>query len=117
GIGPRYCPPAPAAGNTFQRALAMGFFNMSTGDVPVFKCIADNYAISDNYHQGVMGGTGANFIYLGTGDAGFFSDGNGNPTAPPSNHIENPDPQASTNNFYTQDGYAGRCYVNCSDAS
>jgi len=64
-----------------------------------------------------MGGTGANFIYLGTGDVGFFSDGNGNPTIPPSNQIENPDPQASTNNFYTQDGYAGGSYVNCSDAS
>ena len=117
GIGPQNFPPAPTAGNTFQGALAMGFFNMSTGDAPVFKFIADNYAISDNYHQGVMGGTGANFIYLGTGDAGFFSDGNGNPTIPPSNQIENPDPQASTNNFYTQDGYAGGSYVNCSDAS
>ena len=41
----------------------MGFFNVSGGDAPVLKFIADNYAMSDNYHQGVMGGTGANFIY------------------------------------------------------
>ena len=53
----------------------MGFYNMSQGDVPVFKFIADNYALADNYHQGIMGGTGADFIYLGTGDAAFYSDG------------------------------------------
>jgi phospholipase C len=40
----------------------MGFYNMSTGDAPFFKQMADNYSISDNYHQFVMGGTGANFI-------------------------------------------------------
>jgi acid phosphatase len=115
GIGPQNFPPAPTPANTFQGALAMGFNNMAAGDAPVFKFIADNYAISDNYHQGVMGGTGANFIYLGTGDFGFFSDGNGNPLAPFSNQIENPNPQQGTNNFYTQDGYAGGSYVNCSD--
>src|SRR3984893_1883436 len=47
--------------NTFQGGLAMGFYNMNTGDAPFFKQMADNYAISDNYHQFVMGGTGANF--------------------------------------------------------
>src|SRR3984893_16828569 len=46
----------------FQGGLAMGFYNMNTGDAPFFKQMADNYAISDNYHQFVMGGTGANFI-------------------------------------------------------
>jgi len=48
--------------NTYQGGLAMGFYNMSTGDAPFFKQMADNYSISDNYHQFVMGGTGANFI-------------------------------------------------------
>ena len=43
--------------------------------MPVFKFIADNYALADNYHQGIMGGTGADFIYLGTGDAAFYRDG------------------------------------------
>jgi phospholipase C len=33
------------------------------------------------------------------------------------NQIENPDPVSGTNNYYTQDGYAGGSYVNCSDPS
>ena len=42
---------------------------------------------------------------------------------PPSNQIENPDPVASTNNWYTNDGYGGSSvalagsYVNCADQS
>jgi acid phosphatase len=115
GTGPQNFPPAPTPSDTFQGGVAMGFFNMASGDAPVFKYVADHYAISDNYHQGIMGGTGANFIYLGTADVGYFSDGNGHPLTPPSNQIENPNPQSGTNNFYTQDGYAGGSYVNCSD--
>jgi phospholipase C len=38
--------------------------------------------MSDNYHQAVMGGTGANHIALGTGYAAFYQDTNGNPTTP-----------------------------------
>src|SRR5258708_33198598 len=40
---------------------------------------------------------------------------------PPTGQIENPNPQAGTNNWYTQDGYgnatlaAGGSYVNCAD--
>jgi phospholipase C len=49
--------------------------------------------MSDNYHQAVNGGTGANHIMLGTGYAMAFSNGNGNPAVPPSNQIENPNPQ------------------------
>ena len=100
--------PAPAPftdQSTRQGAVAMGFYNMSQGDVPVFKFIADNYALGDNYHQGIMGGTGADFIYLGTGDAAFYSDGDGNAQRPPDNQIENPNPLRGTNNWYTQDGY------------
>jgi hypothetical protein len=36
---------------------------------------------------------------------------------PFSNQIENPDPVAGTNNYYTQDGYSGGSYVNCSDST
>ena len=39
--------------------------------------MADKYALSDNFHQSVMGGTGANHIMLGFGDAIFYSDGKG----------------------------------------
>ena len=93
----------------------MGFYNMTQGDVPVFKFIADNYALGDNYHQGIMGGTGADFIYLGTGDVAFYSDGSGNPLRPPDNKIENPDPRPGTNNWYGSDGFQGGSYVNCAD--
>jgi phospholipase C len=58
--------------------------------------------MSDNYHQAMMGGTGANHVMLGTGDAIFWSDGNGNPTTPPS-HIANPDPLPGTDDVYTVD--------------
>jgi phospholipase C len=63
-----------------------------------------------------MGGTGANFLALVTGDVAFFTQ-NGRPAVPFTNQIENPDPQPGTNNFYTHDGYTGGSYVNCSDGS
>jgi acid phosphatase len=108
--------------STFQGALDMGFYNMAAGDAPVFNFLSHHYAMSDNYHQSVMGGTGANHIMLGTGDAAFYQDAAGNATPPPSGEIENPDAQPGTNNFYTQDGYGGTgtnggSYSNCSDQS
>ena len=127
--------------STGEGSTAMGFYNVLQGDAPYLKQLADNYAMSDNFHQSVMGGTGANHIMLGTGDAMFFSDGNGNPMTPPHNQmvasgspnagivdeIENPDPQPKTNNYYTQDGYGsgsfgspssgGGTYSNCSNST
>ncbi len=100
-----------------EGATSMGFYNVNNGDMPYFKSLADNYAISDNYHQPVMGGTGANSVMIGIGDAIWYSDGKGNPATPPQNEIENPNPQPGTNNFYTQDGYSGGTYSNCSDPS
>jgi phospholipase C len=93
----------------------MGFFNMATGDVPGFKYLADTYAMSDNFHQSIMGGTGANHIAVGTGLAIYYTDGQGHVATPPTNEIENPNPQPGTNNDYTQDGYSGGSYSNCSD--
>jgi len=104
-----------------EGATAMGFYNVQQGDVPYFKMLADTYSMSDNFHQSVNGGTGANHIMLGTGDAIWFSDSNGNPLQPPHNQmvasgspnagvvdeIENPNPLANTNNWYIQDGYGG----------
>ena len=71
--------------STREGSTSMGFYNMQQGDAPYLKYLADNFAISDNYHQAVMGGTGANHIMLGTGDAIWFSDGSGNPAEPPHN--------------------------------
>src|ERR1700747_3413298 len=77
--------------------------------------------MSDTCHQSVNGGTGANHIMLGHGDAIFFSDGHGNAKVPPHNvevdpgtanagivdEVENPNPAIGTNNWYTEDGYGG----------
>ncbi len=116
GIGPQNSPPAPTPANTYSGGEALGFYNMSAGDVPEFKALADRYAISDNYHQFVMGGTGANFISIASADVAFHNQ-NGAPDMPPANQIENPDPQPGTNNFYIQDGYGGGSYVDCADSS
>ncbi|KAA6457626.1 phosphoesterase [Acidobacteria bacterium AB60] len=126
--------------STKEGSTSMGFYNMLQGDAPYLKYLADHYAMSDNYHQAVQGGTGANHIMLGFADDIWFADTHGNPTIPPHNEflsagpnsgtvdeIENPDPAPGTNNWYTQDGYGngsygspssgGGTYSNCSDAS
>jgi phospholipase C len=110
--------PAPATFSDTtigEGALAMGFYNMTAGDVPYLKQLADAYTISDNYHQPILGGTGPNHIAIGNGLALFYSDGHGHVATPPANQIENPDPQSGSNNFYSQDGYAGGSYSKCAD--
>ena len=32
----------------------MGFYNVQRGDAPLLKRLADQYTISDNYHQPAM---------------------------------------------------------------
>jgi phospholipase C len=102
---------------TGEGSAAMGFYNMAQGDAPYFKQLADEYTISDNFHQSVMGGTGANHIMFGFADSIFYTDSNGKAAVPPVNQVENPNPQPSTNNWYDQDGYSGGSYVNCGDIS
>jgi phospholipase C len=133
---------APGKVTTGEGATAMGFYNVQAGDMPYFTELADTYSMSDNYHQPVMGGTGANSIMLGFGDALWFSDADGNAARPPHNElvwggtvnagtvdeVENPNPVSGTNNWWTQDGYGGGgfsfspvygggSYSDCSDAS
>jgi len=114
---------SPSALTTGEGSTALGFYNVQNGDAPYFKTLADNYAMSDNFHQSVNGGTGANHIMIGHGDAIWFSDGKGHAAPPPHlvptngttpegtptilDEIENPNPQANTNNWYTADGYGG----------
>src|SRR5215470_12180839 len=90
---------------------SMAFYNVQHGDAPLLKKLADQYTISDNYHQPAMGGTGLQHIFLGTGDDVFWSDGNGRPMVPPTAQIANPNPLPGTNNHYTSDGR----FSNCSD--
>jgi|HubBroStandDraft_6_1064221.scaffolds.fasta_scaffold11611_4 phospholipase C len=110
---------------------SMAFLNVNRGDAPLLKKLADEFTQADNFHQAVMGGTGANHIMLGTGDMIFFSDGHGNALPPPSvpaallglpksfppiSLVANPDPVPGTNNVYKNDpGASLGEYVNCSD--
>ncbi|MGA2101925.1 MAG: alkaline phosphatase family protein [Candidatus Sulfotelmatobacter sp.] len=109
--------------STGEGSTSMEFFNVQKGDAPYLKSLADQFTLSDNFHQSVMGGTMANHIEFGYADSIWFSDGNGNALAPPANQIENPNPQPGTNNWYDADGYGGSggtgggSYVNCSDLS
>jgi phospholipase C len=89
----------PTPLNTGEGGSSMAFYKMHQGDAPYFKCLADTYTINDNFHQSVMGGTGANHIMFGFGDAIWYSDGNGHAAVPPANQIENPNPQPGTNNW------------------
>jgi phospholipase C len=107
---------APGCSTTGEGASSMGFYNMQQGDAPYVHKLADQYAISDNYHQPAMGGTGLDSIMLFFGDALWFKDQNSNLVplhnqmtfqGGPVDEIENPNPVAGTNNWWTQDGYGG----------
>ena len=118
----------PGDVTTGEGSTAMGFYNVQNGDAPYFKKLADEYSMSDNFHQSVNGGTGANHIMLGHADMIWFSDGNGHPATPPHNQVvdpgtanagtvdevENPNPAPNTNNWYTEDGYGGGSYGSAS---
>jgi phospholipase C len=101
--------------STGEGSTSMQFLNIAKGDAPYFAQLASTYTLSDNFHQSVMGGTGANHIMLGFGSPIYYADANGNPAVPPTNQIENPNAQSGTNNWYVQDGYSGGSYVNCAD--
>jgi len=109
---------------TGEGSTAMQFLNVAKGDAPYFTQLAQQYALSDNFHQSIQGGTGANHIMLGYGSLIYYADPvTGKPKTPPAGQIENPNPVSGTNNWYTQDGYgnaalaAGGSYVNCADDS
>ncbi|HEY2683090.1 MAG TPA: alkaline phosphatase family protein [Steroidobacteraceae bacterium] len=131
----------PAPVTTGEGSTALGFYNVQQGDAPYFKQLADTYAMSDNFHQSFQGGTGANHIMLGHGDALYFQDQNGNAIAPPNpisnpqgalSEIENPNPNPAavalgSDNWYTEDGYGafdkagsdyhgGGTYSDCADS-
>jgi phospholipase C len=128
---------------TGEGSTAMGFYNVQKGDAPYFKYLADNFAMSDNFHQSVDGGTGANHIMFGHADMIYYTDATGKAAVPPHlqptggvnadgtpavlDEIENPNPQRGTNNWYTEDGYGagsqslaltpygGGSYSDCAD--
>lgn len=93
-------------------ASSMGFHNVQEGDAPLLKRLADEYTMSDNFHQSVMGGTAANHVALGSGDAMFWTSFAGEAT-PPAAQIANPDPQSATSDKFTRD----KAWTNCSDTT
>ena len=121
-------PPNPAPTPLLKEGdIAMGFYNVAKGDAPYLTQLAREYTLNDNYHQPVMGGTFANQMMFGYADALYYADGNGDPATPNQvlvpgsnppvfvNEVENPNPAPGTNNWYTNDGYGGGSYTNCSD--
>lgn len=120
-----YLASVPDAQTTGEGSTSLAFYNVQQGDAPYFKSLADQYTLSDNFHQSFLGGTGPNHIMFGHADAIWFSDSNGNPAVPPNNkvvytakydggpnpdkgivdEITNPNPASGTNNWYTEDGY------------
>jgi phospholipase C len=92
----------------------MAFYNVSRGDAPYLKQLADEYTLSDNYHQAQMGGSTVEHLYLAMADTIYYSDGRGNPAQPPAARIANPDPLPGSLNQYTG---GGAQYVACADVS
>jgi phospholipase C len=101
----------PAVQKNFSEGNSMGFYDAEQEQASLLKTLADRFSLSDNFHQSFQGGTGANHFMLGTGDAGFWSDGKGNATTPPASAIANPNPVAGTTNKYTADNN----FTNCGD--
>ena len=99
----------PAVQGNFSEGNEMGFYDAEQEEASTLKTLADRFTLSDNFHQSFQGGTGANHFMLGTGDAGFWSDGKGNAITPPANQIANPNPVAGTTNKYTADNNFTDC--------
>ena len=89
-----------------------GFFNVQNGDAPVFKQLADEFTLSDNFHQSVMGGTAANHMALGTGDAIFWTTFGGM-TQPPASQVADPTPSSPTSDKYKKD----KGWTDCGDST
>ena len=102
-----------SAQKNFSEGNEMGFYNAEEEQASILKELADRFTLSDNFHQSVLGGTAVNHVALGTGDAIFWTDGNGNAATPPATAIANPNPASGTINKYTVDGN----FSNCSDVT
>ncbi|HMF89278.1 MAG TPA: alkaline phosphatase family protein [Candidatus Angelobacter sp.] len=90
---------------------AMGFYNVQQGDAPLFKRLADEYTMSDNYHQPVMGGTAVQHTMLGTADALPWEKVGNFPAQPPAAQVANPTPKSATNVAFVND----RRWTECGD--
>src|SRR5499427_7899943 len=82
---------------------AMGFYNVEQGDAPVFKRLADEYTMSDNFHQSIMGGTAVQHTLMMTGDQIFWESSGSIPAQPPVTAIVDPTPKSATNPAFVRD--------------
>jgi phospholipase C len=96
---------------------SMGFYNVETGDAPVLKRLADEYTMSDNFHQSIMGGTFVQHMMLGTGDVMWwqpFTNGAGvTLTQPPAGVIVDPTPKSATSIGFTKD----KAWTTCDESA
>src|SRR5215471_3935256 len=90
---------------------SMGFYNVQRGDAPLFKRLADEYTMSDNYHQPVMGGTAVQHTMIGTADALPWEHVGNFPAQPPAAQVANPNPKSATNDAFVTD----RRWTDCGD--
>jgi len=90
---------------------SMGFYNVQKGDAPVFKRLADEFTINDNYHQPVMGGTAVQHTMIGTADALPWEQVGAFPAQPPAAQVANPNPKSATNVAFIRD----RRWTECGD--
>jgi phospholipase C len=100
--------------NVYGGAWSMGFYNMGAGDAPYLKQLADTYALADNYHQPAMGGTGIQHIYLGFGDAMYYSDAKGKPVVP-QKQVADPNPEMQTQGPRAAKYRVDGTYTACAD--
>ncbi|HWE25619.1 MAG TPA: alkaline phosphatase family protein [Myxococcales bacterium] len=90
---------------------SMGFYDVQRGDAPLFKKLADEYTMNDNYHQPVMGGTAVQHIMIGTADSIFWEKVGDLPAQPPASQVANPNPKSATSDAYVSD----RRWTACGD--
>ncbi len=98
---------------TKEGSTSMGFYNVQQGDAPYFKYLADHYAMSDNFHQSVMGGTGAGGSFgspsYGGGSYTNCSDSTQPGVAPITNYLSSLNkpinPGCDQNHFYLLNDY------------
>ncbi|HLK90659.1 MAG TPA: alkaline phosphatase family protein [Polyangia bacterium] len=95
----------------------MGFYNVLNGDAPVLKRLADEYTMSDNYHQPIMGGTMVQHMMLGTGDVMFWQPYTNQAgvtiTQPPAGQLVNPTPSGPDTIGFTAD----KAWTACDDSA
>ena len=96
-----------------EGAQSMGVYTSRGGLSPYFDMLARHYAMSDNFHQAILGGSNANHLALAYGRPLFFENSNGTPGTPPSRFVANPNPRSGSTNSYTNDSV----YTNCEDLS